>query len=197
MHFVFPLIFAMLISGCLGSRLADVRATEPRLIGNFHVPYEQLANCTQERLEEDSLSLGQPFALPPRIQLTQEKARTLIHVYAIEGRSTLFDVTFERLYSGVTLVQYRRSYEGVGSQQHTWAIVEGCAQRMRGIEQSIQPMPPRVLQTQLPSVQSPAWTHSGATERQEWPEKIEQHVHHAQSSQILVKSVGGSQAGVY
>lgn len=166
MHFVFPLIFAMLISGCLGSRLADVRATEPRLIGNFHVPYEQLASCTQERLEEDSLSLGQPFALPPRIQLTHETARTLIHVYAIEGRSTLFDLTFERLYSGATLVQYRRSYEGVGSQPHAWAIVEGCAQRMRGIEQSIPPMPPRVLQTQLPSVLSPAWTPSGATERQ-------------------------------
>lgn len=145
MHFVFPLIFAMLISGCLGNRLADVRATEPRLIGNFHVPYEQLASCTQERLEEDSLSLGQPFALPPRIQLTHETARTLIHVYAIEGRSTLFDLTFERLYSGATLVQYRRSYEGVGSQPHAWAIVEGCAQRMRGIEQSIPPMPPRVL----------------------------------------------------
>ena len=147
MHFVFPLIFAMLISGCLGSRLADVRATEPRLIGNFHVPYEQLASCT-------------------RIQLTHETARTLIHVYAIEGRSTLFDLTFERLYSGATLVQYRRSYEGVGSQPHAWAIVEGCAQRMRGIEQSIPPMPPRVLQTQLPSVLSPAWMPSGATERQ-------------------------------
>ena len=32
---------------------------------------------------------------------------TLIHVYAIENRSTLFDVTFERLYSGVAFVQYR------------------------------------------------------------------------------------------
>ena len=146
MHFVLSLIFAMLVSGCLGSRLADVRATEPRLIGNFHVPYEQLANCTQERLEEDSLSLGQPFALPPRIQLTHEKARTLIHVYAIEGRSTLFDVTFERLYSGATLVQYRRSYEGVGSQQHTWAIVEGCAKRMLGSEQSASAIMPHVSQ---------------------------------------------------
>lgn len=171
MHFVFSLIFAMLVSGCLGSRLADVRATEPRLIGNFPVPYEQLAACTQERLEEDSLSLGQPFASPPRIQLTQEKAHTRIHVYAIEGRSTLFDVTFERLYSGVTLVQYRRSYEGVGSQQHTWAIVKGCAQRLLGIAESSPFMPLRISQTTppLPSLQSPAWMPSRATERQEWP----------------------------
>ena len=136
MHVVFPLIFAMLISGCLGSRLADVRATEPRLIGNFQVSYEQLATCTQERLEEDSLSLSQPFAFPPRIQLTHEKSHTLIHVYAIEGQSALFDVTFERLYSGATRVQYRRSYDGVESQPYTWAIVEGCAKRMLGSEQS-------------------------------------------------------------
>jgi hypothetical protein len=128
MGVVVPLIIAMLVSGCLGSRLADVRATEPRLIGNFHVPYDQLATCTQTRLEEDSGSLGQPFAPQPRIHLSHERARALIHVYAIEHRATLFDVTFERLYSGVTLVEYRRSYEGVGSQQHTWAIVESCAQ---------------------------------------------------------------------
>jgi hypothetical protein len=173
MHFVFPLIFAMLISGCLGSRLADVRATEPRLIGNFHVPYEQLASCTQERLEEDSLSLGQPFAPPPRIQLTHETARTLIHVYAIEGRSTLFDLTFERLYSGATLVQYRRSYEGVGSQPHAWAIVEGCAQRMRGIEQS---------------------RRDGTASNR--LNKIEQHVHHTQPWQILAKSGGETSGGL-
>ncbi|MEO7861229.1 MAG: hypothetical protein ABIU05_12440 [Nitrospirales bacterium] len=166
MHLVFPLIFAMLISGCLGSRVADVRATEPRLIGNFPVPHEQLATCTQERLEEDSLSLGQPYALPARIQLTHEQAGTLIHVYAIEGRSTLFDVTFERLYSGATLVEYRRSYEGVGSQQHAWAIVEGCAQRMRGIEQSYRPCHPAFSRPSCLRFQSPAWTPSGATERQ-------------------------------
>ncbi len=128
MRFVFPLIIAMLISGCLGNRLADVRATEPRIIGNFQAPYDQLASCTQARLEEDSWNLRPPFVSQPRIELTHEKARRLIHVYAIESHSTLFDVTFERLYSGATLVQYRRSYEGVETQTHTWAIVERCAQ---------------------------------------------------------------------
>lgn len=128
MRFVFPLILAMLVSGCLGNRLADVRATEPRLIGNFHVPYDQLAICTQARLEEDSWNLRHPFVSQPRIELTHEKARRLIHVYAIESRSTLFDIVFERLSSGVTLVEYRRSYEGVETQTHTWATVERCAQ---------------------------------------------------------------------
>ena len=123
MRFVCPLLITMLLSGCLGNRLADVRATEPRLIGNFHTPYDQLAACTKRRLETDSWSFGQPH-----VQLTHEIARTLIHVYATDARSTLFDVTFQRLSSGVTLVEYRRSYDGYGSQEPTWAIVEQCAQ---------------------------------------------------------------------
>lgn len=99
MRCVFPLIIAMLLAGCLGNRLADVRATEPRIIGNVQVPYEQLAICTQMCPEEDSWNLRLPFISQPRIELTHEKVRTLIHVYAIESRSTRFDVAFERLYS--------------------------------------------------------------------------------------------------
>lgn len=128
MRVVFPLIFAMLVSGCVGYRLTDVRATEPRLIGNFHIPYDQLAACTQERLEDDARALRQPLASQPRIELRHDNVHTLIHVYAIQNRSALFDVTFERLSSGVTLVEYRRSYDGVDAQTHTWATVERCAQ---------------------------------------------------------------------
>ena len=128
MRLVFPLIIAMLLSGCIGSRLADVRATEPRQIGNFDIPYDQLAACTKQRLERDSWSFGQPIVHQPSVQLTHEIARTLIHVYAIDSRSTLFDVTFLRLSFRLTLVEYRRSYDGYGSQEHTWAIVEQCAQ---------------------------------------------------------------------
>ena len=123
MRFIYSLLITMLLSGCMGNRLADVRATEPRLIGNFHTPYDQLAACTKRRLETDSSSPGQPH-----VQLTHEKARTLIHVYATHARSTLFDVTFQRLPSGLTLVEYRRSYDDYGSQQPIWAIVEQCAQ---------------------------------------------------------------------
>jgi hypothetical protein len=123
MRFVYSLLITMLLSGCMGNRLADVRATEPRLIGNFHTPYDQLAACTKRRLETDSWSFGQPH-----VQLTHEKARTLIHVYATDARSTLFDVTFQRLSSGLTLVEYRRSYDGYESQEPTWVIVEQCAQ---------------------------------------------------------------------
>jgi hypothetical protein len=122
-RFVYSLLITMLLSGCMGNRLADVRATEPRLIGNFHTPYDQLAACTKRRHETDSWSFGQPH-----VQLTHEKAHTLIHVYATHARSTLFDVTFQRLPSGLTLVEYRRSYDGYGSQEHTWAIINQCAQ---------------------------------------------------------------------
>ena len=123
MRFVYSLLITMLLSGCMGNRLDDVRATEQRLIGNFHTPYDQLAACTKRRLETDSSSPGQPH-----VQLTHEKARTLIHVYATHARSTLFDVTFQRLPSGLTLVEYRRSYDDYGSQQPIWAFVEQCAQ---------------------------------------------------------------------
>ena len=123
MRFVGPLLITMLLSGCMGTRLADVRATEPRLIGNFHTPYDQLAACTKRRLETDSSSPGQPH-----VQLTHEVAHTLIHVYATHARSTLFEVTFQRLPSGVTLVEYRRSYDDYGSQKPIWAIVEQCAE---------------------------------------------------------------------
>jgi hypothetical protein len=123
MRFVCPLLITVLLSGCLGNSLADIRATEPRLIGNFHTPYDQLAVCTKQRLETDSWSFGRPI-----VQLTHEIARPLIHVYAIDARSTLFDVTFQRLSSGSTLVEYRRSYDGYGSQEHTWAIINQCAQ---------------------------------------------------------------------
>jgi hypothetical protein len=119
------MLTALLLSGCMGDSLGEVRATDPLQTGTFHKPYEQLAACAKERIETDSWRFGQPI-----VQSTQEANRPLIRVYAIYSRSTLFEVTFQPVPSEMTLVEYRRGYDGHGSQDQTWAIIERCAQHV-------------------------------------------------------------------
>lgn len=116
------LLTALLVSGCMGDSLGDVRATDPLQTGTFQKPYEQLAACAKERIETDSWRFGQPI-----VQSTHDANRPLIRVYAIYSRSTLFEVTFQPVPSAMTLVEYRRGYDGHGSQDQTWTIIEQCA----------------------------------------------------------------------
>ena len=113
----------LMLTGCMGNSLGEVRATEPLQTGTFQKPYEQLAACAKQRIETDSWRFGQPI-----VQSTQDANRPLIRVYAIYSRSTLFEVTFQPIPSEMTLVEYRRGYDGHGSQDQTWAIIEQCAQ---------------------------------------------------------------------
>ncbi|HEX4966954.1 MAG TPA: hypothetical protein VFV44_00410, partial [Nitrospiraceae bacterium] len=48
-------------------------------------------------------------------------------IYAVYARSTLFEVTFQPISPGTTRVDYRRSYDGHGTQDHAWSIIEQCA----------------------------------------------------------------------
>jgi hypothetical protein len=121
---IFLLVLATL-SGCMGNSLGEVRATEPLQTGTFQTPYEILAACAKERIETDSWRFGQPI-----VQSTRERNRPLISVYAIYSRSTLFEVTFQPVPSGLTtVVEYRRGYDGHGTQDQTWGIIESCAQQ--------------------------------------------------------------------
>lgn len=118
------MLTALLLSGCMGNSLGEVRATEPLQAGTFQKPYEQLAACAKERIETDSWRFGQPI-----VQSTQDTNRPLIRVYAIYSRSTLFEVTFQPTHSAMTTVEYRRGYDGHGTQDQTWAIIEYCSQQ--------------------------------------------------------------------
>lgn len=121
---IFLLVLATL-SGCMGNSLGEVRATEPLQTGTFQTPYEILATCAKELIETDSWRFGQPI-----VQSMRETDRPLIRVYAIYSRSTLFEVTFQPALSGLTtVVEYRRGYDGHGTQNQTWGIIESCAQQ--------------------------------------------------------------------
>jgi hypothetical protein len=48
------MLTVLLLSGCMGNSLGEVRATEPLQTGTFQKPYEQLAACTKQRIETDS-----------------------------------------------------------------------------------------------------------------------------------------------
>jgi hypothetical protein len=113
------------LSGCMGNSLGKVHATEPLQTGTFQTPYEILATCAKERIESDSWRFGQPI-----VQSTWERNRPLIRVYAIYSRSTLFEVTFQPAPSGLTtVVEYRRGYDGHGTQDQTWGIIKSYAQQ--------------------------------------------------------------------
>ena len=123
LHPILLLVLATL-SGCAGESLGEVRATRPLQAGTFQTPYETLAACAKERIETDSWRFGQPI-----VQSTREKDRPLIRVYAIYSRSTLFEVTFEQAQSGLTSVEYRRGYDGHGTQDQTWASLSPAPDR--------------------------------------------------------------------
>jgi hypothetical protein len=118
------LLMLATLSGCLGDSLGEVRATEPRQTGTFQKPYEPLAACAMERIETDFWRFGQPI-----VQSMREKYQAMIRVYVIYSRSTLFELTFQPTASGQgTFVEYRRGYDGHGSQDQAWGILKSCAQ---------------------------------------------------------------------
>lgn len=66
----------------------------------------------------------------PTVYLTRESRTPLISVYAIYADSTLFEVTFEPAPFAMTLVKYRRGYDGHDSKEKTWTIINRCSQEV-------------------------------------------------------------------
>jgi len=116
-------ILLLLLSGCLGKSQGEVRVVPPSKTETFQRPYDQLAACAKAYIETDSWTFGQPT-----VRSTHETARPLIRVNASYLGSTLFEVTFEPIPAVMTLVEYRHGYDGYDTQDHTWAIIERCAQ---------------------------------------------------------------------
>lgn len=129
------------LSGCIGQSLGEVRATKPVQTGLLKTPYEALAACVRERIETDSWRFGQPI-----VQTTREKDHQLIRLYASHSRSTLFVVTFQPTPPDQTTVEYRRGYDGHGTQDQTWGIIESCAQQ--GLVQTVSTEKPYVFPRQ-------------------------------------------------
>jgi hypothetical protein len=78
--------------------------------------------CVKHRVETDSWRFGQPI-----VQQASQSDRPVIRVYAIYARSTLFEVTFQPNQQQHAFVEYRRAYDGHGTQEQTWKIVQDCA----------------------------------------------------------------------
>ena len=116
-----PLLF---LNACLAKGLAEVRASAPVQTGTFPAPYEQLAACAKRELQMDTWLMGQPD-----VHLTRESRARLIRVFAIYAGSALFDLTFQPVPLGKTLVQYRRGYDGYDSKEKTWSIMERCSNK--------------------------------------------------------------------
>ena len=118
------LLFIALLAGCtsVGASLPEVRATEPLKSGAFQIPYDHLAACVKARIKADPWTFGQPI-----VGSEWGLDRRIVRVYATYNRSTLFEVTFQPISPMTTRVDYRRSYDGHGTQEHAWSIIEQCA----------------------------------------------------------------------
>lgn len=118
------LLFIVLLAGCTGTgtSLSEVRATEPMKSGAFQMPYDHLAACVKARIKTDPWTFGQPI-----VGSEWGVDRRIVRVYAVYGRSTLFEVTFQPISPVTTRVDYRRSNDGHRTQEHAWSIIEQCA----------------------------------------------------------------------
>ena len=112
---VIPLL---LLTGSIES-LEDVQRTDPLRSESYAMPAKALAECVMRGIDHASWSFGQPG-----VQSSSDSPT--LHVYAIASNSILFDVAFAPL-SSETLVTYRRGHNGHGTEDQTWAIIEGCS----------------------------------------------------------------------
>lgn len=117
------LISLPVLNGCVGNGLGEVRATAPVKTRTFPALYDQLAACAKHHIETNSWLMGQPM-----VHSAQDRHTPLVSVYANLAGSTLFEVTFQPAASAMTLVKYRRGYDGYDSQEKTWAIIERCVE---------------------------------------------------------------------
>ncbi len=112
----------MLFAGCAGTSLGDVRKTDPLQTATVQAETAPFADCVRQRIEMDSWIFGQPV-----VHSTQQSDPPAIRVHAIYSRSTLFEIAFYPIAPSSTRVEYRRSYDGHGTQEQAWSIVERCA----------------------------------------------------------------------
>lgn len=124
MRSVTLLLFIVLLSACAGTgtSLVEVRATQTLQTGAFSMPYDHLAACVKARIKSDPWTFGQPV-----VGSEWGVDRRIVRVYATYARSTLFEVTFQAISPVTTRVDYRRSNDGHGTQEHAWSIIEQCA----------------------------------------------------------------------
>lgn len=124
MHPLSLLLFIVLLSSCTGggASLVEVRGTEPLQSGSFPVPYDYLAACVKARIKTDPWTFGQPV-----VGSEWGHDRRIVRVHASYNRSTLFEMTFQPISPGTTRVDYRRSNDGHGTQEHAWSIIQQCA----------------------------------------------------------------------
>jgi hypothetical protein len=118
------LLFIALLAGCtgVGTSLVEVRATEPLQTGAFSMPYDHLAACVKARIKADPWTFGQPI-----VASEWGLNRRIVRVHARYARSTLFELTFQPVSPATTRVDYRRSHDGQGTQEHAWSIIQQCA----------------------------------------------------------------------
>jgi hypothetical protein len=121
------LLFIVLLAGCagIGTSLGEVRATQPLQTGAFSMPYDHLAACGKARIKTDPWTFGQPI-----VGSEWGLDRRIVRVFATYNRSTLFEVTFQPVSPVTTRVDYRRSNDGQGTQEHAWSIIQQCANRV-------------------------------------------------------------------
>ena len=113
-----------MLTACGGTSLGDVRKTAALQTDTVQADAARLADCVKERIEMDSWPFGQPVA-----HSTQQTNPPAVRVHAMYSRSTLFEIAFHPVAPFSTRVEYRRSYDGHGTQEQAWAIVQLCAQR--------------------------------------------------------------------
>ena len=140
----------LFLNGCLGSSLGEVRATPPLQSRTYPVVYEDLAACAKQGIETESWSFGEPT-----VHATMESATPLVSVATLYAGSALFEVTFQPAPSAMTLVKYRRGYDGYDSKEKTWAIIERCSQQVSSPSTPDTPLAPVSSASTTPSPTAP------------------------------------------
>jgi len=146
------LVFSSLLflNGCLGNSLGEVRATAPLQTRTYPALYEKLAACAKQGIETESWSFGEPT-----VHATMESATPLVSVATLYAGSALFEVTFQPAPSAMTLVKYRRGYDGYDSKEKTWAIIERCSQQVSSPSTPDTPLAPVSSASTTPSPTAP------------------------------------------
>lgn len=113
-------IFALLSTGCTRDSLGVIRATSPKQTGVYQKAAEPFAACAKQQIETNEWPFGQPI-------VSLDRAGKDFRVNAIAFNAALFELMFIPSTATSTTVEFRRAYDGLGTQDRAWSIVETCS----------------------------------------------------------------------
>jgi hypothetical protein len=126
-------VIVSVLLGCTAS-LQEIREQPPRYTGDFPKPYQALARCVFERMDEQTgrHTWGGLPAFIYRLDDQPDERRARVNARAGTGAADVwFEITVEATAAGVSPVEYKHKWgtRSAGSlERDAWAIVTACGQ---------------------------------------------------------------------